>query len=631
MQFAGSISRFPNFKHMKNNILVLFTLLALSVTTLSGQIERVEPAFWWVGMKNPKLQLLVHGSQIAQCQASISYSGVKLLKTNKVSNPNYLFIDLAIDPAAKAGKFNIVFRKNGKTTATYAYELKQRRQGSAQRQGFTSADVIYLLMPDRFANGDPSNDNVDSQPEKANRTIDYGRHGGDIKGIEDHLDYIKELGATAVWSTPLLENNHDKYTYHGYAISDFYKVDPRYGTNDSYAAMVAEAHKKGLKMIMDMVPNHGGVDAWWMKDLPMADWIHQWPVFTRSNHKASTIKDIHAADADRKLYLDGWFDTTMPDMNQNNPYFWTYYIQNNIWWIEYADLDGLRVDTYPYNDRDAMARYEKAILAEYPKFNVTGETWLHSSEDIAFWQKDAVNALHYNSYLPTPMDFVMNDALASCFNDHDNGWNEQGMSRLYNVLAKDYLFANINNLLIFAENHDTQRYNNTIKGDLDKYRMALSFLMTTRGIPEIYYGSEIGMTGDKGKGDGDIRRDFPGGWAGDTLNAFRASERTAFQKGYFDFTSKLLNWRKGKSVIHNGKLLQYVPQNDIYVYFRYNEKETIMVILNNNDTEQTLSTERFAQGIQNHSQGTDVMTGTTYTLTPSILLPKKSALILELK
>ena len=613
--------------------LYLFIIsIAFSISTFALNVDRVEPMFWWVGMKDPNLQLLIHGNNVSQYQVSIKYPGVKVTKVNKVENPNYLFVDLTIDSkSAKAGKFTIDLLQNGKTEGTYTYELKNRKPGSANRQGFSPADVVYLLMPDRFANGDPSNDNVDSQSEKANRTIDYGRHGGDIKGITDHLDYIKQLGATAIWSTPLLENNYNKYTYHGYAISDFYQIDPRYGSNDDYARLVDAAHQKGLKMIMDMVSNHGGIGAWWMKDLPMADWIHQWPTFTRSNHKAITTKDIHAAKCDVKLDQEGWFDTTMPDMNQNNPYFWTYYIQNNIWWIEFAGLDGIRMDTYPYNDRDAMAKWAKAITNEYPRFNITGETWLHSSEDIAFWQKDAVNSLHYNSQLPTPMDFVMNDALAVCFNEQGNGWNEQGMSRLYNDISKDYLFANPNNLLIFAENHDTQRYNNTLKGDLAKYKMAMSFLMTTRGIPQIYYGTEIGMTGDKNKGDGDIRRDFPGGWAGDSINAFNPQARTSLQNSYYDFTAKLLNWRKNKEVIHSGKLIHYVPENDMYIYFRYNDKEKVMVVLNNNESAQTLKTDRFSEMMENYTSGKEVISGKTYTDLKSLDVPAKSAMIIELK
>jgi len=609
----------------------LFFFIFVSVG-FCAQVERVEPAFWWVDMKNPQVQLLVHGKDISKTEVFIKYQGVKLEKINKVSNPNFLFVDLLIDPKlAKAGKFDIVFKQNGKIVDTYSYELKSRRPGSAQREGFTSADVVYLLMPDRFANGNPSNDNVDSQPDKANRSINNGRHGGDIKGIQDHLDYIRELGATAIWSTPLLENNSDKFTYHGYAISDFYKVDPRFGSNQEYVDFVEASHKKGLKVIMDLVSNHGGIGAWWMKDLPMEDWVHQWPILTRTSHKSATIKDIHASKADKKIYLDGWFDSSMPDMNQQNPFFWTYYIQNSIWWVEYTGLDGIRMDTYPYNDRDAMAKWAKAITDEYPRFNIVGETWLYSSQDIAFWQKNSANSLKYNSQLPTVMDFILQNAMTTGINEHGKPWEDVGMARLYNTIANDYLYANINNLFIFAENHDTQRLNKLLNGDLAKYKMVMSFLMTTRGIPQIYYGSEIGMTGDKNIGDGDVRRDFPGGWSGDSINAFSAKGRTDVQNEYFDFQSKLLNWRKGKPVIHSGLLTHFTPENDIYVYFRSNKEDNIMVILNNNNTDQELKTTRFAECLQNKTTGVDVMTGKTYQLNSTLILPKESALILELR
>ena len=499
--------------------------------TLFAQIERVEPAFWWIGMKNTQLQLLVHGSEMCNRTVTIQYPGLKIVKVNRVCSPNYLFITLQINPKeAKAGKFEILFKIPGKTDLSFIYELKNRRPGSSRREGFTSSDVIYLLMSDRFANGDTSNDNADSQPEKANRNNENGRHGGDIKGVHDHLDYIKELGATAIWCTPLLENNYDKTTYHGYAISDFYKIDPRFGDNAQYVDFVEASHQIGLKVIMDMVSNHCGIWSWWMSDLPMEDWIHQWFAYTQTNFKASTIKDNHAASIDKKLFLDGWFDKSMPDMNQQNPYFWTYFIQNSIWWVESANLDGIRMDTYPYNDRDAMAKWAKAITDEYPRFNIMGETWLNNTQDIAFWQKDVVNSLKYNSQLPTVMDFAIQKAVSSCFNEHGKSWEELGMNRLYNTIANDYLYANINNLLIFAENHDTQRLNYLIKGDIDKFKMTMSFLMTTRGIPQIYYGSEIGMTGNKDKGDGDIRRDFPGGWQGDSINSFTDSGRTTIQK-----------------------------------------------------------------------------------------------------
>jgi len=614
---------------LKKTVLLFLTLVTL---TVSAQIERVEPAFWWVGMKNPQLQLLVHGTEICNRQVLIDYPGVTVLKANRACSPNYLFVTLELNAEkAKAGKFIIQLTQPGKPSIKVPYEFKNRRPESAGREGFTSADVMYLLMPDRFANGDPTNDSVDEQPEKADRTTDNGRHGGDIKGIEDHLNYIKELGATAIWCTPLLENNFERVTYHGYAISDYYKIDPRFGSNGQYVDFVEASHKKGLKVIMDMVSNHCGIWAWWMSDLPFEDWIHQWPVYTQTNFKFNTLKDIHAANVDKKLFIDGWFDKTMPDMNQLNPFFWTYFIQNSIWWIEYANLDGIRMDTYQYNDRDAMSSWAKAITDEYPRFNIVGETGLKSTQDIAFWQKDGVNLMKYNSQLPTVMDFILQTNLLLCFNEHGKPWEDVGLNRIYNTLADDYLFANTNNLLIFAENHDTQRFNYLSKGSIDKFKMVMSFLMTTRGIPQIYYGSEIGMTGSKDKGDGDIRRDFPGGWKGDSINAFSANGRTTVQNEYFNFLSKLLNWRKNKPVIHTGLLTHYAPENDVYVYFRHNEKENIMVILNNNETEHSIKTDRFTESLNDKLTGVDVITGKKYDLKSSILIPKESTLILEIQ
>ena len=611
---------------------IIYLLFCAITLQLSAQIERVEPTFWWVGMKNPQLQLLIHGTEICNRLPEINYQGVKVLKTNRACSPNYLFVTLEIDSkTAKAGTFQIILKQPDKKDISIPYELKKRRAGSSDRQGFTSSDVIYLLMPDRFANGDPKNDNIDSQPEKMNRAIDYGRHGGDIKGIVDHLDYIKELGATAIWCTPVQENNYDKYSYHGYAISDYYKIDPRFGSNVEYSNFVEASHQKGLKVIMDMVSNHCGIWSWWMADLPFEDWIHQWPEMTYTNHKAATIKDTHASEIDKKLFIDGWFDKTMPDMNQKNPYFWTYYIQNSIWWIESSNLDGIRMDTYQYNDRDAMTQWAKAITDEYPKFNIVGETSFANSMDIAFWQKNSVNSLKYNSDLPSVMDFVLQRSLLSCFNEHGKYWEDMGMNRLYNTIGNDYLYPDINNLLIFAENHDTQRINENYKGNLNKFKMAMSVLMTMRGIPQIYYGSEIGMRGNKDVGDGDIRQDFPGGWQGDSINAFTSKCRTSTQNEYFSFVSKLLNWRKYKIVIHTGLLTHYAPQNDVYTYFRYNQTEKIMVIINNNETDQIIESERFNQSIETKSIGTDVITGKTVDLKNKFTIPKQTAMILELR
>jgi len=610
---------------------LLFILLSFLTLSAYAQIERVEPAFWWVGMKNPQLQLLIHGAEICNRKVEITYPGIKILRTNRACSPNYLFVTLELDSKTiKAGKFDIQLTQPDKPTLTVNYELKNRRKDSEKREGFSSADVIYLLMPDRFANGDTTNDNVESQPDKANRKDLSGRHGGDLKGMMEHLDYIKELGATAIWSTPLLENNYTKGTYHGYAISDYYKIDQRFGNNDDYANFVSASHQKGLKVIMDMVSNHCGIWAWWMSDLPFEDWIHQWPTYTQTNFKFSTVNDTHAANIDRKQFTDGWFDRMMPDINQQNPYFWTYFIQNSIWWIENADLDGIRMDTYPFNDRDAMAVWAKAITDEYPHFNIVGEISLENSQEIAAWQKDAVSPIKSNSNLPSVMDFILQRDLLVCFNEHAKPWENKGMNRLYNTIANDYLYPNINDLLIFAENHDTQRFNYSTKDNLAKYKMAMSLLMTTRGIPQIYYGSEIGMTGDKDKGDGDIRRDFPGGWPGDSINAFTEKGRTPVQNEYYDFTAKLLNWRKNKTVIHTGLLTHYVPENDVYVYFRYNDTEKTMVIINNNETDQTIKTDHFAESLENVVSGTDVMTGKTFDLKSELTIPKQTALILEL-
>ena len=609
---------------------VLAILLLLSFSLMAG-IKRVEPAFWWVGMKNPQMQLLIYADNIKDYNATVNYPGVKVVKTENAESANYLFVTLQIDnKKAKSGFVEILLSKKNAANIRFRYELKQRAKNSASRQGFNSSDVVYLLMPDRFANGNPGNDNIPEMPEKANRAIDYGRHGGDIQGIRNNLDYIKELGATAIWTTPVLENNFPRYSYHGYAISDIYKIDPRFGTNDEYVAMVSDAHQKGLKVIMDMVSNHGGIDAWWMKDLPFADWIHQWPEMTYTNHKAWTMKDTHASEIDKKTYLDGWFDKTMPDMNQQNPYFLTWYTQNSIWWVEYADLDGIRMDTYPYNDKDGMARWAKAIMDEYPNFNIVGETWLYSPSDIALWQKNAVNPLNYNSQMPSVMDFILQKALSTCFNEHGKPWEDLGMNRLYSCIANDYVYADTDNLFVFVENHDTQRLHKMYDGNVAKFKMLMTFLMTTRGIPQIYYGTEIGMTGDKNVGDGDIRRDFPGGWKGDAQNAFLASERTSEQKQYFDFLAKLLHWRQNKTVVHTGKLLHYVPENDVYVYFRYNNSERLMVVMNNNEHAQTMALKRYSQMLHGYSSGVDPLNWQNYKLTENLTIPAQTALILEL-
>jgi len=609
----------------------IFLFMSITVT---AQVEKIEPLFWWSGMQNTELQIMCYGKDIAQYDVLIS-DDIKIINVRKTENSNYVFITVDTKNVI-ARTFNIQFLKRGKVKFSQLYELKQRKENSALRKGFDASDVIYLLMPDRFANGNPDNDSTENTVEKENRTNSDGRHGGDIQGVIDHLDYIHELGATAIWSTPLLEDNEPTYSYHTYAQSDYYKIDPRYGTNEDYKRLADEMHKRNMKLIMDYVTNHWGSKHWMIQDLPTKDWIHNWENgekgFQRSNYRMTTQYDTNASQIDAKECMNGWFDTTMPDMNQSNPLVLNYIIQNAIWWIEYADLDGLRVDTYSYNDKEAIAKWTKAIMNEYPNFNIVGEVWMHDQAQISYWQKDSkIGALQsYNSNLPSVMDFTLHDAVTSVFNEN-NSWFD-GMIKVYDNFANDFLYPDINNILLFVGNHDTNRINEIYNNDINKYKLAMTLILTSRGIPQIYYGDEIGMLGNKEKnGDGDIRKDFPGGWQGDTLNAFSDLGRTALQDEYFNFTKKVLNWRKNNEVIHIGKTMQFLPQNDVYVYFRYNDTERVMVILNNNNAAQELKLSRFAEVIKDTKTGKEIISATDIILEKKLKIEGKASMIIELK
>ena len=607
--------------------LLLFFLIS---STMFAQIERIEPPFWYAGMNNPELQIMFYGKNIAQFQVSVSNS-LPITNVKKTENPNYLFVTIDTKNV-KATDCFFTFKSKTSSTFTQKYSLKKRRENSAQRQSYDSSDMMYLIMPDRFANGKKNNDSNELTFEKYNRSLPGGRHGGDIQGIINHLDYLQELGVTAVWNTPLCEDNEENFSYHTYAQSDVYKIDPRYGTNEDYARLASELHKRKMKLVMDYVTNHWGAAHWMMKDLPTQDWIHQFETFTQTNHKRTTINDINASKIDTKICMDGWFAPTMPDLNQSNPLMLNYLIQNAIWWIEYADLDGFRVDTYNYSDPEGIAKWTKAITNEYPNFNIVGEVWMQNQAQIAYWQKDSKIAAiqNYNSYLPSVMDFTLLGSLGSVFNEDDGSW-DKGMVKIYDNFSNDFLYPNINNLLIFAENHDTQRVNHVYDNDIRKYKMAMTILATVRGIPQLYYGSEIGMSGNKDKGDADIRQDFPGGWEGDTNNAFTKEGRTEMQNEYFDFTSKLFNWRKTKSAVHFGKMTHYIPENNVYVYFRYNTTDNVMVLINNSNETKAINTTRFAENIGNHKTGNDVFTEQNIDITKEITLEPKSVLILELK
>ena len=618
---------------MKSIIKVVILLFSISIFS---QVEKIEPPFWWSNMKNPELQLVVYGNNIAKYDVSIS-DNIKIINVRKTENPNYQFITVSTENI-NPGNINITLSEKGKKIQTLAYEFKQRRENSSIRDGFDSSDAMYLIMPDRFANGNPNNDSTADTVEKADRTNPGGRHGGDIQGVIDHLDYINDLGFTSLWSTPLLEDNEPVYSYHTYAQSDLYKIDSRFGTNEDYKRLASEMHKRDMKLIMDYVTNHWGSKHWMIQDLPTKDWIHYWENgekgFQRSSYRMSTQFDSNASQHDSHACMDGWFDTTMPDMNQSNPLLLKYITQNAIWWIEYADLDGFRVDTYSYNDKEAIAKWTKAIMDEYPNFNIVGEVWMHNQSQMAYWQKDSkVGAIDsFNSYLPSVMDFTLHDAVTVMFNEEEKWSWDKGMIRAYDNFTNDFLYPDINNILVFAGNHDTNRINEIYKSDINKYKLVMSLIATVRGIPQFYYGDEIGMLGDKNaKGDGDIRRDFPGGWQGDASNAFTAQGRTDSQNSYYNFTKKLFNWRKSKDVIHNGKTMQFVPQNNVYVYFRYNDSERVMVVLNNSTDAQSLELSRFAEMIKESKYGQEILSGNEIEFNGTLKVEAKSSMIIELK
>ena len=616
--------------------LLLFFLMS---STMFAQIERTEPPFWYAGMNNPEVQIMFYGKNISQYQVFVSHS-IVITNVKRTENPNYLFVTINTKNVP-ATNCVFSFQSSNKTVFTQKYSLKQRRENSAERKSFDASDMMYLIMPDRFSNGNPNNDSDKLTTEKYNRALPEGRHGGDIQGIINHLDYIKELGATTLWITPLCEDNEATYSYHTYAQSDVYKIDPRYGTNDDYARLATEMHKKNLKLVMDYVTNHWGESHWMMKDLPTQDWIHQFETFTQTNHRRTVIHDTNASKIDTQICMDGWFAPSMPDLNQANPLVLNYLTQNAIWWIESANLDGFRVDTYNYADPQSITKWTKAIMDEYPNFNIVGEISMRDQAQLSYWQKDSQigKIQNFNSHLPSVMDFILSDALLTIFNE-DGNW-ESGMAKVYNNFANDFLFPNVNNLMIFAENHDTHRVNHVYQNDIRKYKMAMALIATVRGIPQLYYGSEIGMAGNKDQGgDAAIRQDFPGGWEGDDNNAFTKEGRTPGQNEYFDFTSKLFNWRKTKPVIHFGKMTHYIPEDNTYVYFRYNTddpsaselaEQSVMVLFNNSDKTKTLKTNRFAENIGNLKTGKDVITDKIIDISTEITLEPKSVLILELK
>lgn len=594
------------------------------------QINHVEPPFWWAGMKTNNVELLIHGKNISDGTLTVNYKGISIGEIKKVENPNYLFVTLKVSPSAKPGKFSFSLQKEN-NSVLIPYELKERNKTQNQNAGISPADFIYLIMPDRFANGDTKNDYVSEMKEsKARRDTLYGRHGGDIQGVINHLDYIKTLGVTAIWLNPEVENNQPRESYHGYAATDLYKIDPRLGTNDLFVQYTEKCHAMGIKVVKDVVFNHIGNEHWLYKDLPAKDWVHQFDEFTRTTYRSSTLLDPYGAKADKNLMSNGWFDKHMPDLNQQNPFLAKYLIQNSIWWAEYAGIDCYRIDTYPYPDLSFMNDWVKAMRKEYPNIGLFGETWVDEVPVQAYFAENNIKNLPFDSKLPGVTDFQLYFAMTKAFNE-DFGWMN-GVMHLYYTLAQDFLYKDPMRNVLFLDNHDLGRFYSTIKEDKQKMKMALTFLLTTRGIPSIYYGTEILMKNDFDWGNHDkVREEFPGGWPEDKMNKFTEAGRTPEENEMVKYIQNLANWRKNTPAVHSGKLMQFIPENGVYVYFRYDETQTVMVILNTNKESQVLKTQRFSERMSGFTTAKNVISGEFLTEIKTISVPANSTLVLTLQ
>lgn len=647
----------------------LRALLFLSVLFLSGKtmakdkkpkvskptIDRIDPTCWYAGMKNPSLQLMVYGRDIRDAEVATDYPGVTVDSLVRLDSPNYLLVYLNLKDA-QPGTMQLTFKRGGKYAAKVDYEIRRRDMPGERRVGFSNADVLYMLMPDRFANGSGSNDNIKSlNAYKVDRTQPSLRHGGDLEGIRQHLDYFNELGVTALWFTPVLENNSPDHgnqsTYHGYATTDYYRVDPRFGTNDEYRRLIDEAHAKGLKVVMDMIFNHCGFEHPWVKDMPAADWFNtpEWlypenqknavktqtmdgeqttnDKYLQTSYKLTPVLDPYASQVDMRETVDGWFVPSMPDLNQRNHHVITYLIQNSEWWIETAGIDGIRMDTYPYADRRAMAHWMKVLNEEYPNFNTVGETWVTEPAYTAAWQKDSPLS-DINSNLKTVMDFSFFDKLNQAKNEETDDW-WTGYNRIYNSLCYDYLYVDPSSVMAFIENHDTDRFLGEGQ-DTPALKQALALLLTINRTPQLYYGTEILMNGTKRVTDGHVRKDFPGGFPGDARNAFLKEQRTKDEQDMFAWTSRLLHWRQGNEVIIKGRQTQFIPYKGVYVVARTLNGKTVMTVINGTSKDATLSVSRYAEIIGTHKEAVDVLTGSKVDVTKDVRLAPRAVLVLDM-
>ncbi len=612
---------------MKPLITLATTLLmSLSTAAAPGQptaAPRVEPPNWWVGMRDTSLQLMIHGTGIADAQPALApYPGITLQRSHRATSPNYLFVDLDVAPTAQPGELTLTVAGR-----TLRYPLLARAHGSAERQGFGPKDAIYLVVPDRFSQG--AKLGQAGMLEGTDRADPGGRHGGDLAGMRKHLGYIAGLGFTQVWPTPLVENNSTKYSYHGYAATDFYKIDPRFGSNDDFGAFVAEARAQGVGVIQDIVLNHIGAGHWWMADLPAPDWVNQWPAYTETHHARMTLQDPYASASDRKRFTDGWFVPGMPDLNQRRPELATYLTQMTLWWIERYGLSGIRTDTWSYSDRDFLTRWSARVMQEYPRLNIVGEEWSPHPAVVSYWQRGKKNHDGYVSHAPSMMDFPMQSNLLAALLEDDGA--HTGLTKLYEGLAHDFVYPDPANLVLFDGNHDTPRIHSLLRHDVGLTKIALAYLATTRRIPQLFYGSELLMRSPTERDDGRVRSDMPGGWAGDSVNAFTGAGLTAEQRDMLDWTRRLFTWRKGATVIHDGALMQYAPLEGVYVFFRFDAKRTVMVVLNKNARAVDLPLGRFAERVSAGQKARDVLSGATTTLGSSIKVPARGPLILEIE
>ena len=629
------------------------------VEEATTQVTRVEPLSWWTGMKTD-LQLMVQGPDISSYNVSIPGGGLKVKEIHKADNPDFLFVDVEVSAKAVADTYYLVFSKDGQSFK-YPYIIREREQGSAARTSFTTSDMIYLIMPDRFASAFGDNDEawqggeyfdgsarpwaVPATPDKVDRQDPVARHGGDIQGMMNHLDYIADLGATAIWCTPLLLDNQPRESYHGYACADYYHIDPRFGDNEHYKAFVAKAHEKGLKVIMDIVTNHCGTAHWWMDNPPFKDWYHVNEPYMQMNALFSVYMDPHASVRDRERQESGWFVPSMPDMNLDNPFVLKYFQQWAVWWIEYAGLDGLRVDTYPYNEPEPMSRWCKAVTDEYPDMNIVGECWDMNIPQVAYWQKDNPNRNGFNSNLPSIMDFPLQQAMLRALNEDQVNWDE-GMTRIYTVLAQDFAYQDLSHMLTFFANHDHARTGDVLRQEPARMKLAIALLATLRGIPQLYYGDEMMFLERKDvpSHDGAKRIDFPGGWEGDGCDLFTAAGRASAPEMYataaemHDYTRTLFRWRKGCKAVQEGRTLHFLSRknegarnmtDNSYAFFRYTDKDAVFVYINNNGEPRTLDWDHYREFVSGPVTGTDVLTGESVTLKNGVSVAPKSALIVE--